>query len=288
MMIWYAAWASQNAPHVLVCADDADVFILLLHHAHRLCDTVIELGVSGRNNRILINISELARRIGPQVSEISILALALFGIDQRLLITTTFPLFIPGMSSSCGLPCIHWLPLYISLQPERQEEAFPANDEWWRSCTDAFACLGETELLQDSLRCKLEHFTSMIYSRKEEKVNDARLHALLSKMPKKGPKMPKHMITFDPASLPPCQAVLNQKLNRVNLVTYIWKCAHLDTILPWEPVKHGWKFDHGMLVPLWFDCEQMPQEVFIVDFSPKPIFFIIFDGAIAFFRVVAL
>ena len=62
-----------NTFQVLVCGDDANVFILLFHHAHRLCDVIMELDVSGRNNCRCINISEVARKICPQVSEISLL-----------------------------------------------------------------------------------------------------------------------------------------------------------------------------------------------------------------------
>ena len=52
-----------NTSQVLVCGDDADVFILLFHHAHRLCDVIMELDVSDRNSWRCINISELARKI---------------------------------------------------------------------------------------------------------------------------------------------------------------------------------------------------------------------------------
>ena len=40
-----------NRSQILVCGDDADVFILLFHHAHRLCGVIMELDVSGRNNK---------------------------------------------------------------------------------------------------------------------------------------------------------------------------------------------------------------------------------------------
>ena len=89
-----------NTSQVLVCGDDADAFILLFRHAHRLCDVIMELDVSGRNNCRCINVQELARNIGPQVSEMSLFAVLRFRIDQRLLISTVVPISIPGMSSS--------------------------------------------------------------------------------------------------------------------------------------------------------------------------------------------
>ena len=54
-------------------------------------------------------------------------------------------------------------------------------------------------------------------------------------MPKKGTKISQHAKTFDPASLQPWQAVMNQYLKRVILMAHILKCAHLD-ITCWEPV----------------------------------------------------
>ena len=118
-----------NTSQVLVCGDDADVFILLFHHMHRLCDVIMELDVSGRNNWRCINLHELARKIGPQVSEMSLLAVLRFRIDQRLLISTVVPISIPGVSSSGYLPRVHWLRLYNIIQSQRREHAFRPDDE---------------------------------------------------------------------------------------------------------------------------------------------------------------
>ena len=68
---------------------------------------------------------------------------------------------------------------------------------------EAFAHLSDTELLQGSVCYKLEQLTCILYSNNETRVNDARLQTLLS-------KMSQHVKTFDPASLPPWQAVMNQ------------------------------------------------------------------------------
>ena len=54
-----------NTSQVLVCGDDANVFILLFHHAHRSCDVIMELDVSGRNNLRCINSSDVARKNRP-------------------------------------------------------------------------------------------------------------------------------------------------------------------------------------------------------------------------------
>ena len=89
-----AVRASQNTSQVLVHVDDADVFLLFLHHAHHLCEGVMKLSARSRNNSRCINISQPARTNGQRVSAISIFAAVLFRIDQRLLITTAVPIFI--------------------------------------------------------------------------------------------------------------------------------------------------------------------------------------------------
>ena len=71
-----------NTSQVQVCGDDADVFILLFHHAHRLCDVIMELDVSSGNNWRCTNVHEPARKIGPQVSEMSRLYLLYCGSES--------------------------------------------------------------------------------------------------------------------------------------------------------------------------------------------------------------
>ena len=183
MFVNLAARASQNTSRTLVHIDDADVFLVFLHHAHHVCEVVMKLIARGRNNSRCINISQPARQIGQRVSAISIFAAVLFRIDQRLLITTAVPISILGMSSSSRLPCVRWL---ITLGQKGDGRAFQLSGA---DHLDAFAHLSETELLQGSVCFKLEQLTCLLYSSKETRVNDARFQTLLSKMPEKGPKM---------------------------------------------------------------------------------------------------
>ena len=158
-----------NTSHVLVCGDNADVFILLFHHAHRLCDVIMELDVSGRNNWRCINVHELARKIGPQVSEMSLFAVLWFSIDQRLLISTVVPISISGMSSSGYLPCVHWLRLYNTIPSQCREQAFRAADEWSGSSRCFYA--SEWDGIATRL-CPLQvaNYTCMFFSRKDTRV----------------------------------------------------------------------------------------------------------------------
>ena len=163
-----------NTSQFLVCGDDADVFILLFHHAHRLCDVIMELDVSGRNSWRCINISELARKIGPRVSEISLFAVLWFRIDQRLLISTVVPISIPGMSSSGYLPCVHWQWLYKTIHWEQRERAFLADDEWSGS-SRCFYTSKWDGIAASFCPLQVENCTCTLYSRNDTSVNNAHL-----------------------------------------------------------------------------------------------------------------
>ena len=134
------------------------------------------------------------------MSVISIFAVVVFRIDLRLLITTAVPISILGMSSSSSLPCIRCCDYMITLSQKGEGRPFQLIES---DHLDAFAYLSETKLLQGSVCCKLEQLTCLLYCSKETRDNDAHLQTLLSKMPKKRPKMSQHVKTSDPASLPP-------------------------------------------------------------------------------------
>ena len=172
-----------NTSQVLICGDVADVIILLFHNAHRPCDVIMELDVSARSSWRCLNISELARQIDPQVSEISLFAVLWFRIDQSL-ISTVVPISIPGMSGSGYLPCEQWLWLYNTIQWERREQAFLADDEWSGSSRCVYTWDG---IATRFCPLQFENCTCTLHSRNDTRVNDAHLQTRLSNM-QKGPK----------------------------------------------------------------------------------------------------
>ena len=112
---------------------------------------------------------------------------------------------------------------------------------------NALVDLSEMELLQGSVCFKLEQFTCILYSSKETRLNDVRLQTLFSKMPKKRPNMSQHVKTFDPASLPACQAVMNQNSSEsmswpIHGSVPIWTTSHTRTRFPslaWSKLRLG-------------------------------------------------
>ena len=218
-----------------------------------MCDVIMELGASGRNSWRCIIVSELARKTGPQVSEISLFAVLWFRIDQRLLISTVVHISIPGMSSSGYFSCVHWLWLYKTIQWERREHASFADDEW-SGHLDAFTRLSEMELLQDYIYCMLKSaHARCITGTTQEWMMPISRH--FYPKCKKGPKMSQHVKKFVLASLPPCQAVMNKTPASQSWLLYenmpICTTSHAGNQLSMDG-----NFSH---------CDQMPQEVLCED-----------------------
>ena len=70
MIVYFACRLSTSKKHIVVRADDADVFILLLHHSLRMSkDSIIfmDMGLSSKNNWRYHNMSAIAASLGPKV-----------------------------------------------------------------------------------------------------------------------------------------------------------------------------------------------------------------------------
>ena len=131
---------------------------------------------------------------------------------------------------------------------------------------DAFAKLGASETVPIYVKKSLNRYTCTLYGvrGKCQDVNHARHTLLLKKVPKRKAKQSLSKLkSFDPATLPPCLSVLEQKISRVNLVTHIWANAHKLQINEWDPLKHGWVKEEktGNLIPSWFEGERVPDDL---------------------------
>ena len=94
-------------------------------------------------------------------------------------------------------------------------------------------------------------------------VNDGRLH-LFKKMyaPKTQDDPLGKIKSSDLCSLPPCRAVLEEKLKRTNHVAVIWKNARKAQPRKFGPVGHGWYINaNNRLEMVWFEGPQMPENL---------------------------
>ena len=192
------------------------------------------------------------------MSAISIFAVVLFRIDQRLLITTTVPISISGMSSSSSLPCICCLWLYDNPQPERRGEAFPA--EWSRS----FRCFCVSKRDEIAPRFCLLSVASWngshaccIAARRQESMMPVSKH-FYPKCQRKDPK---------------CHNVWRHLIQPPYHHGRLWWINSSNESISWliygsVPIwtSHaGNQLGTDGICPAVVDCDQMPQEVYYED-----------------------
>ena len=66
---------------------------------------------------------------------------------------------------------------------------------------------------------------------------------------------------INPSSMPPCQAVLTNKIKRANYVAAMWKGATLPNPCVLQPEANGWvKADEAYQIK-WFEGDQVPQSI---------------------------
>ena len=65
----------------------------------------------------------------------------------------------------------------------------------------------------------------------------------------------------DPSQLPPCKAVLVEKVRRANYISLIWKSSTVKDIDVGDPVENGWSLENNTYVINWFDGRQVPEDV---------------------------
>lgn len=131
---------------------------------------------------------------------------------------------------------------------------------------DAFSQLGKSQVVPASVRKSVSMYTCNLYGGRGtfRDVNHARHMLLSKKIPQRKAKQNLTKLkSFDPATLPPCLCVLEQKIARVNFVTHVWTNAHKACIDEWDPLKHGWLEDKtGHLAPNWFNGQRVPNNLF--------------------------
>ena len=96
--------------------------------------------------------------------------------------------------------------------------------------------------------------------RNVEEVNEARLHVFRKLYAPSNSDQPLDKVkSSDPCCLPPCKAVLMQKLKRTNYVAFIWRNARLAQPVSFGPGDHGWEVHaNNHVEPIWFEGSQSP------------------------------
>ena len=61
--------------------------------------------------------------------------------------------------------------------------------------------------------------------------------------------------------MPPCHAVLRNKLLRTNFVVSVWKNANTPKPVQLNAEQHGWNLANGKYYINWFECSQLPPKI---------------------------
>ena len=225
---------SPDYPTVVVRSCDTDVFVILLHHA----DTIgakVDTGVSSKNTRRLINISQLA--------------------------TTLTPLICRALPAFHAFTGCDFTASVMRKAKARPYELMVKNERF----LSTFALLGASETVDSKVSATIEEYVCCMYGLKNlADVNEARLHLFKTLYAPKRPENPMDKIkSADPCCLPPCKPVLVQKLKRTNYVANILRNANLAEPAPRPPNGYGWDIAEGKncLKFVWFDGPQSPNNI---------------------------
>ena len=222
---------------VAVRSSDTDVFILLLYHVshHQDCTSKVwmDAGLSTNNSRRYISISTLVSHLDQSVIDALPALHAFTGSDYT--------------SSFMNKGKIR------AFQIMMNEKSF----------TNAFATLGNSGDISDLTAKEIERFTCTLYGMsKLNSINDVRYALFQQKYAPKRNKTPLEKIQgINPSSMPPCHAVLRNKLLRTNYVASLWKNANKPKPVTLNAEQHGWVLENGKYSINWFQCSQLPPSI---------------------------
>ena len=210
---------------------DSDIFYILLHYAASMEPITILFDTGTGNKKKLINITELAQGYTPEHCTALLALHAFSGCDC----TSAFR----GLGKVKPIKTLLKTPRYVRLLSK----------------------LGDSWDVSDDLIEGLDAFTCAIYGRpRVSKVDDLRLIRMNELCSKDDIITPSKNV--DMATLPPCRRSLVQHIKRVNYQVAIWKRAHVpEPDLPGATMGHGWTLVDGILEPLWYEGEILPQQL---------------------------
>jgi hypothetical protein len=230
------AHRSDSKAFISVRGNDTDILVLLLYHVSHALGTPkvwMDAGLSSTNNRRYISVTQLVDHMYQSVVDALPGLYAFTGSDY----TASF--MNKGKARPLGL---------MMKGP---------------SFIECFGALGKTQSLPEKELATTEEFVCILYGRKNlKKVDNARFAMFLQNYAPKKIEDPMAKIKgINPSSMPPCKAVLANKIKRANYVASVWKNAGLVQPCTLSPEESGWILDDGSYKIKWFDGDQLPKSL---------------------------
>ena len=235
-LIWHAKHICENNPdgNIIIRANDTDVLIILLTHAHALPAHIwYDCGLNSNNSRRYVDISLLARYMG-----------------QNLCAA------IAGFHAFTGSDYT------ASFLNKGNVRALALMEKSVKFMT-TFEKLGESSSVAPETVEELETYVCNMYSKpKLTSVNKARQVLFNQYFAPKNESQPLHKIKgTNPSSLPPCSSVLLQKIKRSNFVTSIWKNALSPKPMQYRPIENGWFLENESYAIKWYEGQPVPADL---------------------------
>ena len=157
----------------------------------------MDTGTNSNNTRRLINISAIAKTLAPVVCSA-----------------------LPGFHAFTGSD---YTASFLRKRKRKPYELMLKNAQH----TEAFSELGKNENVESKVSAVLEEFVCDLYGvHNETNVNNARFIIFKTLYSPQKVESPMNKIkSSDPACLPPCKDVLQQKIRRTNYVAHVWRNA---------------------------------------------------------------
>ncbi len=230
-IILYVEYARTKGYGVVrIRSPDSDVFFLLLHYACSWQDITVLFDTGVGNKKRLLDVTGMAKSFTPTYCS------ALLGLHAFTGCDTT--------SAFKGRAKLR--PLKTMKNEVKYQEALSGLGDHWSVADDQLS--------------SLETFTCAIYGHPHGTDVDALRFMKINDIC--GNKRSDSLLrNFDMASLPPCKKSLHCHIDRVNYQVAIWKRSHVATPDIPGPERHGWICRNGLLVPHWFDGEEMPAQL---------------------------
>ena len=221
---------------IVVRASDTDIAVILLYHCNTFQSSLwMDVGTAAKNNRRYINLTTVCKELG-------------HGICGAL----------PAFHAYTGCDYTSSFVRKGKVRPFKLLEKSPDYQE-------AFGVLSAVSTqIPVAARESLMNFTASVYGAKQNSsINNCRYQKFMQVYAPKGKgKNPlANLRGIDASGLPPCESEVAAHMNRASFVARMWAHGNQSHIEQHPTEADGWELVDGQYKPIWFDGEQLPEDL---------------------------
>jgi hypothetical protein len=236
----HAKDADRSTDNLVIRASDTDIAIVMLYHSHKFTAKIwMDVGISSKNSRRLICLTDIANSLGRQLCASLQAFHAYSGCDY----TSAF--VRKG-----------------KVRPFKLLEKEVATQQ-------AFSNLAITEAIDEDIYRSIEMFTCRLYGAKRNpsSINEYR-YCVVEKAygPRRNSKnLLEKLCGIDGCNIPPCNRELKQHVHRSAFAARMWANADSPEVIQRPRPADGWEISDGVYEPTMFKGPQIPEELLADD-----------------------